>query len=232
MQQTKVDAANRLYKWADEFIRFLHSKNVPWTIENPSNSWLWELPEMSFAIAHGHFVHLHACAYGGERKKKTSFLCSEAEFMVLEKFCDGTHPHKEWGYDFDKGEFNTAKEAEYPKALCEQYANVLERLVFGSNFQRATIDRPEKVRPQQQAKGRALPQIIPEFAALRTVTSKEMPPVNDKKVLSSSWHSIPAGSKLLRTEAKRGGINLFLASLEGCKTSWKLPSSYGILLTN
>ncbi|CAL1143235.1 unnamed protein product [Cladocopium goreaui] len=141
----------------------------------------------------------------GERKKKTAFLCSEAEFMVLEKFCDGTHPHKQWGYDFEKGEFNTAKEAEYPKALCEQYANVLERLAFGSNFQRATIDRPEKVRPQQQAKGRALPQIIPEFAAVRTVTSNEMPPINDKKVLSSSWHSIPAGSKLLRTEAKRGG---------------------------
>ena len=210
MHQAKIDAANQLYKWADEFIRFLISRSVPWTIENPSNSWLWEMP---YAIAHGHFVHLHACAYGGERKKKTSFLCSEAEFMVLEKFCDGTHPHKEWGFDFEKGEFNTAKEAEYPKALCEQYANVLERLTLGFNEQRATVDKPEKVKPQQQAKGRSLPQIIPEFAAVRTVTSKELPPVNDKKVLTAIWQSIPAGSKLLRTEAKRGDFILYVFGL-------------------
>ncbi|CAL1134001.1 unnamed protein product [Cladocopium goreaui] len=39
---------------------------------------------------------------------------------------------KEWGYDYEKGEFNTAKEAEYPRALCEQYANILEHMVFGS----------------------------------------------------------------------------------------------------
>ena len=138
-------------------------------------------------------------------KRRQHFFAAKLSSWFWKKFCDGTHPHKQWGYDFEKGEFNTAKEAEYPKALCEQYANVLERLAFGSNFQRATIDRPEKVRPQQRAKGRALPQIIPEFAAVRTVTSNEMPPINDKKVLSSSWHSIPAGSKLLRTEAKRGG---------------------------
>ena len=189
-----------------------------------------KLPEMSFAIAHGHFVHLHACAYGGERKKKTAFLCSEAEFMVLEKFCDGTHPHKEWGFDFEKGEFNTAKEAEYPKALCEQYANVLERLALGFNLQRATVDKPEKVRPQQQAKGRSLPQIIPEFAAVRTVTSKELPPVNDKKVLASIWQQGPNFCEL-----KQKGVILicmFSVFSEGWRSLWKLRNSYGILLTN
>jgi hypothetical protein len=99
----KVQAANELYAWADRFIQFLQSRGVHWTIENPTNSWLWELPEMSFALAHGHFVKLHACAYGGERKKNTAFLCSSSQFCELEKFCDGSHPHKEWGYDFEKG---------------------------------------------------------------------------------------------------------------------------------
>ena len=36
--------------------------------------WLWELPEMSFALAYGYFVKLH-----------------------------GSHPHKEWSCDFAKG---------------------------------------------------------------------------------------------------------------------------------
>lgn len=93
----KVEAANVLYAWADQFVQFLHSKGIPWTIENPSNSWLWELPEMSFAFAHGIMVHLHACAYGGERKKRTAFLCSNDEFLALEKSCDGTHPTKNGG---------------------------------------------------------------------------------------------------------------------------------------
>lgn len=124
-QQLKVTAANELCACADQFIQFLHEQGVPWTIENPSKSWLWELPEMSFALAHGHFVCLHACAYGGERKKNTAFLCSNEELWALEEFCDGSHPHKPWGYDYEKGEFNTAKEAEYPRALCEQYLDGL-----------------------------------------------------------------------------------------------------------
>lgn len=59
-------------------LEFLESRGIPWTVENPSNSWLWELPEMSFAIA-----HLHPCAYGGERKKNTAFRRSLDEFAAL-----------------------------------------------------------------------------------------------------------------------------------------------------
>jgi hypothetical protein len=54
----------------------------------------------------------------GLRKKNTAFLCSSSHFRALEKFYDGSYPHKEWSYDFEKGEFNTVKEAEYPRALC------------------------------------------------------------------------------------------------------------------
>ena len=206
----KVQAANDLYAWADRFIQFLHSRGVHWTIENPANSWLWELPEMSFALAHGHFVKLHACAYGGERKKNTAFLCSSSHLCALEKFCDGSHPHKGWGYDFEKGEFNTAKEAEYPRALCEQYAVILERMVFGTNERRQTDAALDKFRPNQQVKGRGVPQIISEFAAVRSLVSSASPPLTDKKLLARPWLGVPTGAKLLRTEAKGGEMHLFV----------------------
>ena len=207
----KVDAANKLYAWADKFIQFLHERKVPWTIENPANSWLWELPEMSFALSFGHFVKLHSCAYGGERKKLTAFLCSDQEFEALERFCDGSHAHKGWGYDYENQEFNTAKEAEYPKQLCETYANILETMVFG-RVGLLLEKRPASVeaRPQQQPKGRAMPQIISEFAAVRTVVSKLQPPLDSKKQLSVSWQALPKGAKLLRTEAKRGDVTLYV----------------------
>lgn len=58
LDHAKVLAANALYSWADSFVQKLHSKNVIWTIENPGNSWLWEMPEMTFAIQHGEFTYL------------------------------------------------------------------------------------------------------------------------------------------------------------------------------
>ena len=131
----------------------------------------------------------------GARKKNTAFLCSSSQFCELEKFCDGSHPHKEWGYDFEKGEFNTAKEAEYPRALCEQYAIILERIVFETNErQHCDVDQG-KVRPNQQVKGRGVPQIIPEFAAVRTLLASETPPLTDKKLLTRAWLGVPAGAK-------------------------------------
>ena len=74
LDQAKVSAANSLYSWADKFIQRPEARNIIWTVENPGNSWLWELPELTFAIMHGSFAYLHPCAYGGERKKNTAFL--------------------------------------------------------------------------------------------------------------------------------------------------------------
>ena len=206
--QAKVTAANALYAWADQFIQFLHSMGFAWTVENPTNSWLWEMPEMSFALAHGHFVTLHSCADGGERKKNTAFLCSESEFQALEKFCDASHPHKGWGYDFQTGEFNTAKEAEYPRALCVQYANILERYTFGSIGMHTAETGADKAKPNQQPRGRAVPQIISEFASVRSLTSTTAPPINSKRLLTELWMGVPAGAKLLRSEAKGGSLCL------------------------
>ena len=80
---------------------------------------------MTFAVSRGIFVHLHPCAYGGTRKKNTGFLVSDEEFAILERFCDGSHPLGEWGYDYKLGVLNTSKEAEYPRGLCLQYVRAL-----------------------------------------------------------------------------------------------------------
>eukprot|EP00435_Cladocopium_sp_Y103_P040896 s948_g11.t1 len=166
---------------------------------------------MSFALAQGHFVCLHSCAYGGERKKNNAFLCSCEQFSALEKYCDGSHPHKEWGYDFELGEFHTAKEAEYPRSLCEQYANILERMVCGTiSAQRISADVKSNLHPQQQFKGRTVPQIVSEFAAVRTLVSNSTPMVDGKKLLLQAWQGLPVGAKLLKTEAKRGDAKLYV----------------------
>ena len=107
------------------------------------------------------------------------------------------------------GNSTQRKEAEYPRALCEQYAIILERIVFETNErQQCDVDQG-KVRPNQQVKGRGVPQIVPEFAAVRTLLASETPPLTDKKLLTRAWLGVPAGAKLLRTEAKRGEVKMF-----------------------
>eukprot|EP00435_Cladocopium_sp_Y103_P070387 s19_g35.t1 len=127
----RVTAANALYAQLGKLVELLESKGIPWTIENPTNSFLWDLPYFSFAMAHGTKYDCHACAFGSSRKKLTSFLSNRHEFIGMCKFCDDVAPHEHegWGYDHVNKVFNTAKEAEYPHAMCKQYAQILAQMM-------------------------------------------------------------------------------------------------------
>ncbi len=70
----KVAQANVLYGKAAKFIQWLLDNGHNVVLENPTNSWLWELPMMQSIMARCLFVNFHACMFGAERKKKTSFL--------------------------------------------------------------------------------------------------------------------------------------------------------------
>lgn len=72
--KSRVDAANTLYERLGLLVEELERLNTPWTIENPTNSYLWDLPYFAFAMAHGTKHDCHACDFGSTRKKLTSFL--------------------------------------------------------------------------------------------------------------------------------------------------------------
>ena len=76
VDQMRVDGANALYDVLGKLIEELHKRNIPWSIENPTNSLLWELRFFLFAVVHGEWIHCHACAFGGTRKKLTTFFWS------------------------------------------------------------------------------------------------------------------------------------------------------------
>lgn len=117
LDRKKVDAANSLYLKAAKFILEIHGTGIFWSIENPTNSWLWQLECMAPILKLGYFAHFEACAYNSGRNKKSSFLASHSEISMLTAWCDGSHSHLPWGIDPETGKFNTAKEAEYTKEL-------------------------------------------------------------------------------------------------------------------
>lgn len=99
LDQVNVDAANKLYLRMGLFIEWLHERGIAWVVENPTNSFLWELPYFHFAVEHGFFAHCHACASGGTRPKKTSFLSNKRNISLMQLFCEDVEPHhlEPWG---------------------------------------------------------------------------------------------------------------------------------------
>ncbi len=137
---------------------------------------------MAFALSRGTFVRLHPCAYGGTRNQNTGFLVGDEEFAILERFCDGSHPHEEWGYDDTLGVFNTSKEAEYPRGLCLQYVRVLHQLLEKKGYKMSVNKMDAKIKPLQQRGGRSLPQLISQYERVQTLTLKTAP-VTDRLMI-------------------------------------------------
>ena len=130
----KVLSANQIYLELCAFCVFLNTLNLTWSIENPTNSYLWSIREykqLSREAIFVIFVVFDSCIHGGSRKKPTGLLTTLEAWTALEGRCQGDHDHLEWGpVRTADGSivFDTSKEAAYPKLLCELFF-LLEDLV-------------------------------------------------------------------------------------------------------
>ena len=209
----RVEQANSLYKYMAEFCIYLNDRGIPWTVENPTNSWLWELPCMAHLMAVAFFTTFQSCAYGGQRYKNTSFLTNHPIFLSLCRQCGDVEPHEHlaWGIDSATQQFSTALEAEYPKLLCREYALLLVELAQDKGI---TLDpfpqAAAKTRPEKQQSGRAVPPLIPEYEKVISMLLQDSPQLNEKNQLTQPLPNIPAGSKLLRAEAKGGSYKMYV----------------------
>ena len=65
-EQTRVDAANSIYSQLSEFLLFCSRCKIPWVIENPARSYLWETEWMVQLFGVAKFFYFTACAWGVE----------------------------------------------------------------------------------------------------------------------------------------------------------------------
>ncbi|CAE7657217.1 unnamed protein product [Symbiodinium sp. CCMP2592] len=202
----KLKAANALYKQLCAFLELCDQHSVPWCVENPTNSTFWELPCFAYPLAHGFFAHCQACAFGSERDKKTSFLCSSSGISRMALMCPGCKQHATWGLTSDDT-FATAEEAAYPPAMCQALCDVFESEAARLNYVLGSA-QPLLARAHKQPRGRLHPQLLSEHAAVLSRLLPRPPPLNHKRCLTQDVHGVPAGSKLLRSE-NRGNKGLF-----------------------
>ena len=202
LDKIKVDAANRLYERMGKFIQWLDERGTAWIVENPTNSFLWDLCYFDYAVRKGTFAHCHACAFGGTRPKKTSFLSNRKAVGLMQKFCDDVEPHthEPWGCT-PSGGFATALEAQYPTGMCEQLVKVLDEICSAMGVQVQPADQ-KLPRVDKQSRGRATPQLVPEYETVSSLLLSEQPPLDNKRCLTKPCQHVPEGSRFLRSEKK------------------------------
>ena len=154
------------------------------------------------AVQKGTFAHCHACAFGGTRPKKTSFLSNRKAVGLMQKFCDDVEPHthEPWGCT-PSGGFATALEAQYPTGMCEQLVKVLDEICSAMGVQVQPADQ-KLPRVDKQSRGRATPQLVPEYETVSSLLLSEQPPLDNKRCLTKPCQHVPEGSRLLRSEKK------------------------------
>ena len=211
VNKDRVDSANAIYCRMALFCLWLQSLSIGWSIENPGNSYIWMIDLYRELQQFGFWVFFHACCHGSLRKKLTAFLTNVVELTGLEATCQGDHPHESWGLIQDCGSwsFATSKEAAYPVQLCQRFGTLLEMraLSLGVELKTSDISALHKVRASvgSQPKISKFPTLISEFLEVRSIETADVPPVNDKQQLKCSFHNIPAGAKLLRSDTANGG---------------------------
>ena len=121
------------------------------------------------------------CAHGGERDKKTRFLCSHDWLQIMALPCPKNHIHKPFAIQKTSTgwQFDTAKEGEYPKLLCERYSQCILK------HKTPTINPVSKASrvPGNTQQTKRHPQLIPEY---HRVVHADQPPSGEHEMLLPS----------------------------------------------
>ena len=117
--------ANVLVSFTARVGKYCMEKDIGFTVENPSRSLLWWMPEMADLAksSANFFVHMSACMWGSKRNKRTAFFTNNVHMSSMALQCDGTHDHLPWGVSWQgKWSFATAEECECHTEMCQAVA--------------------------------------------------------------------------------------------------------------
>ena len=211
-QRARVDAANAIYRGMAKFIEALIARNIFFAVENPQNSLLWMLPIWKTILQSAFFVTFDACVYGGLRKTAKSLLTNVKALKAMGQRCNGGHSHLPFGRTKiapGKYAYATAEEAAYPRPLCLQIvAQVMSALELTPILQ-DDFSAPARAfaGSLRLPRGRKVPPLISEFAAIHTLMLKELPTVNSKRCITSQLQFLPPGAKFLSHVLVKGGVD-------------------------
>ena len=169
----KVLAANKIYVGLAGFLDLLCSLKIPWTVENPESSLLWQLPCFEHLVRAYPLVSFDMCCFGGARLTHRSLLTSCPALDHLRQRCPGGHVHLPWK-PFRKADgsmhFPTQEEAAYPRPFCQQFVLLVFRHL-GRELPLYPAEVPSAVAAvssARQPRGRKFAPVMPEYKRILT----------------------------------------------------------------
>ena len=168
----RVAEANRIYDLCVQVAIECTRRGIPWTIENPKNSWFWVIAEVAglLGLPGVGDVLFSACMHGSRRDKKGRLRCYPLEkFISLAILCNNSHSfrHEPWRIG---PVFQTSLECEYPQLFCARLAECarvaagIVKDVAGAKSRRVEL-AAERAAAGRQARGDPLPPLVSEFKA-------------------------------------------------------------------
>ena len=178
----RVLAANAIYSGLCNFLQKCHRLNIPWSVENPARSLLWDTPWFQPLLQAASFYNFEACAWGSKRKTDKSFLSTLPQMCQLQAQCPGDHEHEPYGRRRDssgKLVYATADEAAYPRELAKQVVHIVSHALqlFPDPSQATTANTPMNAAgtvatAKQPRRGQRMAPILSEFAAVTTISAR------------------------------------------------------------
>lgn len=210
----RIQLANALYNGLTKFLTECTLQGIPWSVENPTSSYLWLIPCFADLIANtpSRFYNYDTCAWGSSRKLRRSFLSTLPDMCGIEAQCPGNHEHAPFGRTRQSDgtfKYATSDEAAYTKQLCVQIVSIVQNAlqIFPQKVEadatNVAINHKGMIALQKQPSGRRMPPLISEFERFETITAATMPVTDSKGCLTACLQHVPTGSKLL-SFAKRG----------------------------
>ena len=211
-EQTRVQAANRVYETAEHVLFCIFRLGLAVSIENPERSWLWALlaalvkRRQNAAYTAWYFslddITFDACCHGSSYPKTTRLKASQGVFLSLHARCDTSHSHAPWRIAKRDGQwhFDASSEAVYPALLVKRMVQcVVDTLPASLLTLSWKLLRAHTVQ-QGGLQHKSFPALIPEYASIEYLP--EVPDSPPCKLLDSPWFAGEGGEGKDGVEAR------------------------------
>ena len=211
-EQTRVQAANRVYETAEHVLFCIFRLGLAVSIENPERSWLWALlaalvkRRQNAAHTAWYFslddITFDACCHGSSYPKTTRLKASQGVFLSLHARCDTSHSHAPWRIAKRDGQwhFDASSEAVYPALLVKRMVQcVVDTLPASLLTLSWKLLRAHTVQ-QNALQHKSFPALIPEYASIEYLP--EVPDSPPCKLLDSPWFAGEGGEGKDGVEAR------------------------------
>ena len=168
---SRVQLANSLYSGLTKFLTKCTLQDIPWSVENPTSSYLWLIPCLLIWL-----LKRHAGFTIMTRKLQRSFLSTLPAMCGIQARCPGDHEHAPFGRTRQSDgtfKYATSDEAAYTKQLCVQVVSIVQNALqlfpqkFEADPSNVAVNHKGMIAMQKQPAGRRMPPWFPNLSDLK-----------------------------------------------------------------